>query len=497
MKKMKKSMFITTLMMVVLLIVAISTSTFAWFSANDTVSATQTTMTAATSSAANIAIGWAEADAYMGSTISFANGTDLAPATPTYQPTVGGYTTAAQYVSTKELVNGSIPFAYGGEEEVAYANVIYVDTANTVIADDAVITNYPGLLGTPTILSRIYRTQYAAPEHYRMTSSTITAGLIQYEGYNYRQIVADGAVINPNDISETDANALTLWAEPFNGNNEDASAIIGQRIYNIAEVEDIHVFVGVGEAAPEGFLAGGIRELINSVAGPDFVTVVITLETVDQQVGEEYYINVVDAQSAPFLCPAAVAGDKLYNVRAAGVEKVRTTYTEFAGNKLWTNSIDQQGKFRGAGLETTMITLNNGLLEEEFSDTFYIKNNNALGSPAAKISMKTTFDGQAATLIRFAIFVKNEGETNFSYVSTLSASEDARTYYGSIIKGSLSIDLPYYVTDPLNAKDLPAFIQIDPKKSAAIKVVAWYDGVALGTNESGRAANFVFEFSAT
>lgn len=499
MKKMKKSMFITTLMMVVLLVVALSTSTFAWFSANDTVSATQTTMTAATSSAANIAIGWGAGDNYMGSSISFANGTDLAPAIPTYRPTVAGYDTEAQYVSTKEAIGSTfVPFAYGGEEAVDNVNVIYVETENTVTIGDATAANYTGLIGTATALQRIYRTQYAKAQHYRMTNSTITTGIIQYnEEYAYRQIVNDGSAVNPHDITETEANLLTLFAEEYNGNNADAPAIVGQRIYEIAEVYDVHKIADIGEVAPAGYIPGGINADITADAGPTFVTVVTELGVVDTNVGTEYYINETDAKTAPFLCPAAVAGDKIYNVRAAEEAKVRTVYTEFDANGLWTNSIDQAGKFRGAGLQTPMITLNNGEEEEtEFSDTFYIKNNNALGSPAAKITLKTKFEGQAATLIRFAFFVKNEGETSFNYVSTLSSEADAATYYGSIIKGSLSTDLPKYNTDGENAKDLVNFIQIDPKKSAAIKVVAWYDGVALSTNESGRAADFVFEFSA-
>src|SRR5690554_984789 len=99
MKHMKKSMFITTLLMVVLLIVAVSTSTFAWFAANDTVVATQTTMTAATSSDANITIGW-EPEAGMGQSIDFDNGEDMQPMIPELMPLLTTDNIPEQYVAT-------------------------------------------------------------------------------------------------------------------------------------------------------------------------------------------------------------------------------------------------------------------------------------------------------------------------------------------------------------------------------------------------------------
>lgn len=56
MKSMKKSMFLTTILMVVLLIVALSTATFAWYTANTAVGATKTTVTSATSATASLVI---------------------------------------------------------------------------------------------------------------------------------------------------------------------------------------------------------------------------------------------------------------------------------------------------------------------------------------------------------------------------------------------------------------------------------------------------------
>ena len=56
MKNTKRSMIITTVLMVVVLVVAISTSTFAWYTAQSNVIATNTTVTSATSSSASLAL---------------------------------------------------------------------------------------------------------------------------------------------------------------------------------------------------------------------------------------------------------------------------------------------------------------------------------------------------------------------------------------------------------------------------------------------------------
>ena len=56
MKHMKKSMFITTLAMVVVLVVALSTATFAWYTAQSTLTSTETSVYTATSTSASIAL---------------------------------------------------------------------------------------------------------------------------------------------------------------------------------------------------------------------------------------------------------------------------------------------------------------------------------------------------------------------------------------------------------------------------------------------------------
>ena len=62
MKTMKKSMFITTIMMVVLLVVALSTATFAWYTAQASVSVTSTSVSSASSESASLVIDTAAAN---------------------------------------------------------------------------------------------------------------------------------------------------------------------------------------------------------------------------------------------------------------------------------------------------------------------------------------------------------------------------------------------------------------------------------------------------
>lgn len=61
MKTMKKSMFITTIMMVVLLVVALSTATFAWYTAQSSVTVTSTSVSSASSNSASLVIDTAAA----------------------------------------------------------------------------------------------------------------------------------------------------------------------------------------------------------------------------------------------------------------------------------------------------------------------------------------------------------------------------------------------------------------------------------------------------
>lgn len=82
-----KSLFISTVAMVVMLIVALSVGTFAWYTAQETVTANDAVVGTATSTEAAIAIGWAAGAS--SSSVSFGAKDDLRPMIPTSAPASG------------------------------------------------------------------------------------------------------------------------------------------------------------------------------------------------------------------------------------------------------------------------------------------------------------------------------------------------------------------------------------------------------------------------
>lgn len=85
MKHTKRSMLITTILMVAVLVVAISTSTFAWYTSNTAVSATETTLGSASSSSANLEFVWKSGSnvLYRGTEVSFTGVNTIQPMVPT------------------------------------------------------------------------------------------------------------------------------------------------------------------------------------------------------------------------------------------------------------------------------------------------------------------------------------------------------------------------------------------------------------------------------
>lgn len=83
-------MFVTTILMVVLLIVALSTATFAWYTANSQVTVSATQINSASSADANIEFVWKSGANYVynGTSVAFSSGSAIAPMVPTAVPTV-------------------------------------------------------------------------------------------------------------------------------------------------------------------------------------------------------------------------------------------------------------------------------------------------------------------------------------------------------------------------------------------------------------------------
>lgn len=133
MKHMKKSMFITTVMMVVLLIVAVSTATFAWYTSSNTVNTVATQVNSAQSTGANISIGWTESTPVGTSSLEFyTNSTPFSPMVPTITEAEGtfSFTNATTFytanISYGTLSNHGTATPYIGKQAEGGSSTFYV-----------------------------------------------------------------------------------------------------------------------------------------------------------------------------------------------------------------------------------------------------------------------------------------------------------------------------------------------------------------------------------
>ncbi len=126
---MKKRLVLTSIIMVLLLLVALSTATFAWFSASNAVNVSVISFKASANNEAggDLAISWA-ADAKDGFEISFANNVDMRPMIPKNKPQIGqSYESFIAIISDKTSENNfhSAAQAYDSEGDFYfYAGVV-------------------------------------------------------------------------------------------------------------------------------------------------------------------------------------------------------------------------------------------------------------------------------------------------------------------------------------------------------------------------------------
>lgn len=136
MKSLRGSALITTLLIVILLIVALSTATFAWFSANNVVNVSTISFVAETreggETQGDLQIGWSqviEEDNYY---VSFANPDSIKPLMPLTAPVIG----ATKDTDESDINIFSLNFTSGVQENGTY---LY---DGFVYADDETITPY-------------------------------------------------------------------------------------------------------------------------------------------------------------------------------------------------------------------------------------------------------------------------------------------------------------------------------------------------------------------
>lgn len=221
MKSTKKSLFITTIAMVVLMVVALSTATFAWYTSSSTVSATSTQISTATTSSANIAIGW-EAQAKQTS-VSFEPATDLLPMVPTAAFEVGTTTFAdakAMFTTGNYQMSGNTAvFAADGvgtnpwtqaeytADDTAGAAQLYLTNYNTSQSQNVTIslTNLANVEDTPEVLNYFHLAVFADED-----SGLVFKGLLGNSAANYGTIVKDATALTGAGTIATSAVTVTL-----------------------------------------------------------------------------------------------------------------------------------------------------------------------------------------------------------------------------------------------------------------------------------------------
>ena len=150
------------------------------------------------------------------------------------------------------------------------------------------------------------------------------------------------------------------------------------------------------------------------------------------RVGDNYYI---DFDNFTDFVKRSAVGDRIYCVRQANPNPTRTKLGDFAlSSNFYTANIDVNNRFRAAGGgapggEKLFVNLEQA--GAGTATTFYLMNNNAVGSQRAEVTMKVDINAESGTTalddLRIAVFVQAPGET-------------APYYYGTVQSGNA----PYY-----------------------------------------------------
>ncbi len=520
MKHMKKSMFISTVLMVVLLVVAVSTATFAWFSANDTVTVQETTMTAATTTDANILIGWEEGN--LGTHITFENpGEFLAPMIPAFAPASTGEAISQLLVYTNSAHEYTAfpkqTFTYAGDSitdlRVTNFNEEQVIAIDNVAVGETYFQNAT-ITGTPGNFSRIYRQGYYKEAHFLVTSATTAVTEeIEIDGISYGYLnIVDAIPTLPNQISVEqladfqdylDVKGITLV-----GNLEYVEGMVGSpaglRVYYISEVKDTFRVVNYLGAAPSNFIEEGMN--YGGGDDADYYTIVPNTENLGLGIDIEgmYYINIIDETAGTQLgdtrLNAAAEGDYIYCLRQAGTASATTTFEDFTEN------------FYGATVGHGIRFLENGSFKSPYlsseadgsANAFLVQNAGSYGAPSARVDMTISFTGEDDTplvnQIRVAIFVAEGNSTTFNYLDTICASGDnANTYYGAVLKGArgAAANLNSYDAKTATSQLPKTIATLGPQEHVQIRLAAWYDGVGLTDVLGGDSVSFKIEFKGT
>lgn len=187
MKSMKKSMVITTVLMVLLLIVALSTATFAWYSAQNNASVTRTTVSSASSNSASLVVDTVKVtdkDATQ-STVSLTMTANVKPMmlNLTAETDLANIT-YADFITKFKTYTVDNAANYSSLPEAATPGVITtVDGSTTATQNNFWVTNVGGVNADITANVEIIAEEYIKAENLTADSSSVV-GLYVYNTTN-------------------------------------------------------------------------------------------------------------------------------------------------------------------------------------------------------------------------------------------------------------------------------------------------------------------------
>lgn len=552
MKHVKKSMFISTVLMVVMLIAALSTATFAWYTSNNTAASTSTMVGAAKAQDANIGIGFFRGA--QANEITFHNLVDgqnqgyLTPVVPAayYDPaatadrdtTLGDrYTT-----STATQASGYIANAFLKDNSNPEAPV-YADYRRVVQMTDAQVTS---------IVAQSAWTHNWSTNN--LTNINVGVGgfdgnyemiyYIPYYVYNNSVAVADPAPIAKDDaITVTNNQYTKVTSEPASGT----------KVYKVQRVFEV---AANGAATPADIGEG------TTAVTQDCANQLSRTANFIPQAGT-YLVLYYDYQIAPYTTPSAATIDANavmigYAGNAVGtlndtqfdiqtedviwVEESNTTYPKITEIKYDSNGFAYLYKTYTAGTYTAVsnktgedvITWSNFVFTKAAIDNvgffkanggdasigaYYDGNTNVMGENHYDLGVVTGISATASGNATETFFVTNNGSTaisqltvslnvqgdnasllriaifkNGTYYGTLSSANNAPTTFGKILIGSKAADMQTYKAK--NQINLGA-LSSGALNAAEFQLVAWFDGTLLNDVAAGKNCSFTLTFTAS
>ena len=533
MKHVKKSMFISTVLMVVMLVAALSTATFAWYTSNNTASSNAVQVGAAQATSANIGIGFYKGAT--GSTITFQNLVNAAAQNAgTMNPVIptkyfDEYFAAAQqtipaaYATSTQEPSYYVEDAFGTDVDyrrivdLTSAQVSQIVAASTVNHnwDGDVITNLSGLgtdyehvytiqryaynntitttVGTAPIAGdKITVTVGVNPGIYTIATTNPGSGTDVFKVKSVIPVNESTGYDDTIDHADVTTKGVTIsLANRLSGAtftpNEDTFFVVYDEYHECAyTIADVTTFdstaVSVGYAATAATTLNGNDILASEVLG-----------TAAFGIGEIKYADNF-AYIAQIYAGSATDDGTLTNKVNNAVN-----WGAFTFNKA---AIDAEGFFQADGAEATIGAHYEGTSDAytgatydisvvtgkntagSASDTWYVTNN---GSTPINLSVNMSTTGDNASLLRVALFM------NGHYIGTLSGTSNQDTTYGKILKGARATDMPTYKAT--NTYSLGSLVNGN-QNAAEFQIVAWFDGTLLNDAAAGKNCAFTLVFTA-